>query len=118
MIFKDANQNREEAKKNCDEKHDEISDLTSMIQEKVNQLVLGQIDPLLNEDPVDLEDQIIGEYEGEEMKHQGDQRFDSSIRVASGNQDKQRSMFRTDFQRLLTKFQIEFDTSKICTLVN
>ena len=89
-----------------------------MIQEKVNLLVLGQIDPILNEDPDDLEDQIIGEYEGEEMKHQGDQRFDSSIRVASGNQDKQKSMFRNDFQKLLTKFQIELDTSKISTLVN
>ena len=68
-----------------------------MIQEKVKLLLLEEIDPVLNDDPAELEDQIIGEYEGEEMKHQGDKRFDSSIRGASGNQDKQRSMFRNDF---------------------
>ena len=58
-IFKAANQTREEAKNECDKKHDEISDLTSMIQEKVNLLVLEEIDlgvPLLNEDPAELEE--------------------------------------------------------------
>ena len=59
LIFKAANQTREEAKNDCDKKHDEISDLTSMIQEKVNLLVLEEIDlgvPLLNEDPAELEE--------------------------------------------------------------
>ena len=59
LIFKAANQTREEAKNDCDKKHDEISDLTSMIQEKVNLLVLEEIDqgvPLLNEDPAEFEE--------------------------------------------------------------
>jgi hypothetical protein len=55
LIFKGANQTREEAKNNCDKKHDEISDLTSMIHEKAKLLVLEEIDPVLNEDPAELE---------------------------------------------------------------
>ena len=37
VAFKGANQEREEAKLECDIKQDEISELTSIIQQKLNQ---------------------------------------------------------------------------------
>ena len=60
----------------------------------------------------------IGEYHGEEKKHQGDDRFASDPFLASGSQDIKRSQFRKGFKELLNKFSMDLDTSKISNLVN